>query len=153
MPFDFFQVPIAPHGCAGEEGPFAAGIIDDTSVEGSLENARRDRVHSDIILRPLCSEAACDLRNSAFAGAIRRCLMYAHERGRTRQRKNWTGRLQRSRQCLRPGRDPALRDPVGGTTSPDLGQLFAGGVLRQQVRDPIPDAAAQGRWPGDGRRF
>ena len=61
--------------------------------------------------------------------------------------------LQLSRQGLWPGRDPTLRNPGRRTRSLDPGQRFAGGVLRQQVRNPLPDAAPKGGRQGDGRRF
>ena len=42
---------------------------------------------------------------------------------------------------------------AAGPQVSNLGQRSAGGVLRQQVRNPLQDATPQGGRQGDGRRF
>ena len=139
---------------ARKESALSAFADLDAKMQASrreIENADRliiscRRERDSLIAR----QAQIKQRQEQLEAARTRLAQVEAELGaaRTEQR-----RLQLSRQGLRSGRDPALRDPGRRTGSLDPGQRFAGGVLRQQVRNPLQDATPQGGRQGDGRRF
>ena len=127
-------------------------------LDGKMQASRREIENADRLIVScrrerdglIARQAQIKQRQEQLESARTRLAQVEAELGAARAEQRG---LQLSRQGLRPGRNPALRNPGRRTRSLGPGQCFAGGVLRQQVRNPLQDAAPQGGRQGDGRRF